>query len=477
MKTTSLLLLCATALLAPAATTRDTDGTSAPALTSAEQIIKATRDGLCIAVMPSADTPLPLSNAPWRVMQVLLAGETNAAELAAAFRAAGTSGSITCRPLASDRLPYPNDFANAVVVGPGGSAGAAKTLVSEAWRVLAPEGVLLLDHPGGSNVDTLARSAGIAAPVVTMKDGMFAIRKPYPPEMDEWPQLEHDAARTRISHDKVVGIPTGFQWLHGEEGPYRNAQAMLAAGGRVFYAISESSTSFIIEARDAYNGVLAWSRRFTCRPAQARGRFMRPPPAKPAGFAADGERVYLTPEAGGAAVALSAATGSTIMTYATGGTLVLHDGLLVTHDPSSTQWNVIDPATGKQLRSLGTTNADPGSVMLCAGNNAYFLDNMSAGVTAAPPARTSGTAAPEPAVKNIVCADFHTGEVKWRAPAFNNGSLYWANRGLVALLRLNEDVTFFSADDGRYLWDTVSTTKKGNHAAAFYLGDRVWTYG
>ena len=83
-----------------------------------------------------------------------------------------------------EHLPYIDNLVNLIVVDPSIEVPDAELL-----RVLAPYGV------------------------ATAKGKRMV--KPYPKEMDEWPQYLHGADNNCVAKDTVVGPPRHVQWISG----------------------------------------------------------------------------------------------------------------------------------------------------------------------------------------------------------------------------------------------------------------------
>lgn len=227
----------------------------------------------------------------------------------------GVYGAVTVERWDGRRLPYVDNLVNLIVAEEPEQAPQ-----SELLRALAPEGVAYVKR--GQQWEKIV--------------------KPRPAGIDEWPQYLHDATNNAVAHDTVVGPPKHFQWIGGPQtGRHHDNlssfDAMVSAGGRVFYVMDEGSRASILlparwslVARDAFNGVVLWK-----RPIPKWFPHLWPlksgPAQLPRRLVADAQRVYVTLDIGGPLLALDAATGQTVRTYeGTEGTeeVILSNGTL-----------------------------------------------------------------------------------------------------------------------------------------------------
>jgi outer membrane protein assembly factor BamB len=205
--------------------------------------------------------------------------------------------------------------------------------MSEVMRVLCPGGVAYIRNDGPPP-RLVSGDAGAGKWVKTVK-----LR---PKEIDDWTHYLHDASNNAVSHDTVVGPPRRMQWVGSpryarHHDRMSSVNAVVSAGGRIFYIFDEGSPVSILIgpkwsliARDAFNGTILWKRKM--------GKWhthlwpLKSGPAQlPRRLAAAGDRVYVTLSLDAPLTALDAATGKTVRTYA--GTkateeVILSDGVL-----------------------------------------------------------------------------------------------------------------------------------------------------
>ncbi|MEA3224833.1 MAG: PQQ-binding-like beta-propeller repeat protein, partial [Planctomycetota bacterium] len=160
-------------------------------------------------------------------------------------RKLGSYGNVSIDHFKGGHLPYIDNLVNLLI-----SENLADVSMDEVMRVLAPEGVAYI-KTGGRWIKTV---------------------KPRPREMDEWTHFLYDATGNAVANDSLVGPPRHVQWIgspkwsrHHDHMPSLNA--LVSAGGLVFYVIDEGAKASILlppkwalVARDAFNGVVLWKR-------------------------------------------------------------------------------------------------------------------------------------------------------------------------------------------------------------------------
>ena len=225
--------------------------------------------------------------------------ETSDAKVAAVRKrilAAGCHGKVSAARFDGVNLPYSTNLVNLVVVkGP-----QFKVPRREIERVLAPFGTAIVN--GNRTV------------------------KPYPENMDEWPQYLHGSDNNCVARDTVVGPPRHVQWVSGPAWTRAHIGAatissMVSSGGRLF-TIEDRETAenpilpakWRLIARSAFNGVVLWSRQYpqweqvTVYIKNFHAQMQRR-------LAAIGNTVYCTPGLNAPLTALDAATGKTLRQY------------------------------------------------------------------------------------------------------------------------------------------------------------------
>ena len=237
--------------------------------------------------------------------------------------------SAQCSPLA--RLPYADGLANLVVAEGLPALLKAGLAPGEIGRVLCPGGVAVV-RAGTTRIEGLEPAGGSGE--------WAAFRKPRTQGMDDWTHRAYDASGNCVSHDTALGPLATLRWLAGPIWPMGTGYqvsngGLLAAGGRVFnVTMNELSNAgripqtrnntWFLTARDAYSGLLLWSRpveRRMLRDGQELGNSV----------VATRERLYAV--LGTDLAVLDPATGRTLATCARDAsprtTLALADGTLL----------------------------------------------------------------------------------------------------------------------------------------------------
>jgi outer membrane protein assembly factor BamB len=347
------------------------------------------------------------------IVHVLESDGTKVAAVRQALDARQLSGLATIEIWTGPALPFPDNLANLVVA-------PAEVPEPELLRVLVPDGAALV-----------------------LRNGAWGtVRKPRPKDFDEWTHWRHDADGNMVSHDRAVALPTGLRWVAG---PAQDAggrkwyydHTMVSSNGRNFYEFDDS-----IAARDAYNGILLWSRPIQLNVFRETGVPLpeNPTPKMKLGVrtskvrpVAWGDRLYLA--SGGRILALDARSGRTEAEFGeardpreilvTGGLLVVTDPAAVrAYEPSSAKlvWETAIEArrivsegpsllivTGRHLVSLDRSTGselwrreDPDAdlAMTCTAHEGYLVIEKS-------------TLRDDPAGCGIKVYSTKTGELLW----------------------------------------------------------------
>jgi len=265
---------------------------------------------------------------PGCVFHCLETSDAEVSRLRKQIQAAGCYGKVSVAKFDGERLPYVNDLVNMLVIRDAG----CKMPVKEIERVLAPYGTAIA--PEGS--------ACIPQPASRIGDGLVEFTKPYPSDMDEWPQYLHGADNNCVAQDTVVGPPRHIQWISSPAWTRAHIGAvtissMVSSGGRLF-TIEDAETAenpllpakWKLIARNAFNGVVLWTldypnwEQLTVYIKDYHAQMQRR-------LVAIGDTVYCTPGLTAPVTALDAATGKVVKQFeGTEGTqeFAFHDGRL-----------------------------------------------------------------------------------------------------------------------------------------------------
>jgi outer membrane protein assembly factor BamB len=275
--------------------------------------------------------------------------------------------------------------------------------------------------------------------------------------------------------------------------------AMVSAGGRIFYVMDEGPTEsiqlpseYFLTARDAFNGTILWKRPL-------RDWFNHLYPVKsgpgwlPRRLVAVKDRVYIAPGSGQDMVCLDAATGKTVRTYAgTANTfeLIVSDGVVfaaVDTDPKPNDYNQQHPNCWTErdraseiwgwdsetgTRDIKALDAESGKLL-------WGREIPAAPMTLAADSRMvclyDGEA--------VVAIDRKTGRDIWRAKVSQAGLIKTGYAG-PRLVICDDRVLFspmgeifaLSAETGKVLWTLNKKPRSGHFSLEdFYvIDDKVW---
>ncbi len=181
------------------------------------------------------------------VVQGLDASPANVEKARAAIQSSGLYGPVSVNLFDGKRLPYVDNLVNLIVVEDPGQVPMA-----EIMRVLAPLGVAC----------------------VKQGDAWTKTVKPWPADIDQWPQHLYGGDNNAVAHDRVVGPPRHYQWTSTPQWSRAHLvlpsiQGLVSARGRLFTIEDQASIEhpalpgeFTLVARDAFNGIVLWQRRF-----------------------------------------------------------------------------------------------------------------------------------------------------------------------------------------------------------------------
>lgn len=212
----------------------------------------------------------------------------------------GIYGRASVIPFDGHRLPYVDGIANLIVL-----AADCDVPEQEIQRVLCP---------GGHVIRVPSAVAGIESR-----------QKPRPDSIDDWTHFLHGPDNNAVAEDTEVGPPRHMQWLagplwtrhhHSDKGTDPTIRSVVSAAGRLYYMIDTAGTSDMtvpsewhLAARDAFSGVLLWSRPLPINTTNRRlEQVWR-------GLIADKDSVYAPLGAEQPLAAIDGATGQTVRRY------------------------------------------------------------------------------------------------------------------------------------------------------------------
>jgi outer membrane protein assembly factor BamB len=304
----------ALALLALSADLRGADSSSQePPL---DDVLRGAPCSVCVLVAPGDGTlAVRLAEGGRRLVHVLEPDDAALTAERSLIGSRGLQGLAAAEPWSSASLPYPENLVNLII----------------SYRDLPDAELARVVAPGGT---AMVRRAG----------AWSSVRKERPANFDDWTHWRHGADGNMVSGDRAVDVPTGLRWVAG---PAQDAggrkwyydHVLVTANGRNFYDYDD-----LILARDAYNGVVLWSRAFKAPSFKESGLPLPPNPTPKMKLGgrtskvrpvAAGDRLYAVGD--GKLLVLDAATGKTLAELADTRDpreLLVDGGLLMLSDAS-----------------------------------------------------------------------------------------------------------------------------------------------
>lgn len=369
-------------------------------------------------------------------------------------------------------LPYADNMVNLILIRDAG----CKIQGKEIERVLAPRGVVI-----GSK-----SSPCMPKPAIPTDSGNAVFTKPVPQNIDEWTHFLHGPGNNAVARDSVVGVPKHMQWIGDPKFARSHEQlasvsTMVSARGRIFYIIDMGLTADIrmparwqLVARDAFNGVILWTRPIE-KWTDHMHNFRSGPPDLPFRLVAVADRVYVTASEDKPLISLEAATGKVMMTYQ--GTehtrQVIHSDnhLIVLAGTSQTELRGKTAKNESKRRSITVANPETGTV--------YWRKDVSL-TTLLPLAVSEGNLLYQTS-DHLVCLDLASGNEKWRTdhPIHLPGPKSWTSPTLTAHDRMVYVADFrslsaVSIDDGKILWKCPSQQGFCSPPDIFVINNLMW---
>lgn len=382
------------------------------------------------------------------------------------IRKTGNYGRTSAFAARLSPLPYADNMINLLVIEDLPALTQGGLTLRELVRVLVPGGKACLRGTTADGVKKLLEAEGVKDAEVGASGAWVLLGKKSPPGVDDWPQWDHDAARSRASRDMVVDSPDQLRWIappRWGEAP----QGAVYAGGRSLAVYDENGSLWkmwggwstakqfaaesvrVLVCRDAYNGLLLWKRPLERR-AQAGET-----------FCATADRVYLVM---GKLVELDAVDGRTLRTFAQAPSAVhlldAGSAVLVGGGPIRR----LDLKTGE----LSWTSQLVGNNVVVSGDRVYAQLGRS----------VRGS-------EGLVCLDLASGKELWRQadPRLAKARLRTCAEGILVLgggsaygPNAGGFLHALSAEDGKYLWrhDYPIQPHGGSSDNVFFLGGMVW---
>ena len=285
----------------------------------------------------------------------------NVAAARSHIRSKGVYGPVSADLLDGTHLPFADNVVNLLVM----PNPECRVPNEEIHRVLAPRGAVVVR----ANMQLATRNLKLAQKQTSGEWAAYV--KPVPPDIDDWTHYLHDPSNNAVGHDARVGPPKHLRWVGSpswtrHHDHMSSFNAMVSAGGRVFYVIDlglraevQLPSEWALVARDAFSGVVLWQRSIDNWHTQL-WPLKSGPAQLPRRLVAEGDTVYVTLGLGAPVTALDAATGKTLRTYkGTDGTeeVLCDDGtlyLVADATPTSRPWS-----TKETYASINDVRVEP----------------------------------------------------------------------------------------------------------------------
>ena len=483
----------------------------------ADLIVKSSgfSGGICV-VIGDKDASLALSigrHGPF-VVQTLYTDKSTLNEARNAINSSDIYGKVSADVFSPDHLPYVENLIDILIADNFPELMEKGLSIREVLRVLAPLGAAYL---GGGDIADTAKSQwiekvkanlaaeGIISPRIIEHQGVWiVVRKPWPPDIDEWTHYLHGPDGNPVANDKVVGPPKHYQWITGplwfrSHDTDSSVTAIVTARGRIFYLVDEAPISltgdhplpdkWFLVARDAFNGVLLWQvpiKRWGWREWKDTWYERRPwnmPLNLPRRIVAVNDSVFVTLGYHAPVTRLDARTGKVIQVYE--GTedtreILYCKGILIlsVFRDSRLKLMAVDAQTGKTLWE--TMKSYSGSKM----EYITFVRGKHPPVDPVLNPAADGNAVCFVDGSSIVCLDFKTGEERWRTRVEDKGNGLWIGTLIlhdkIVLYASPEKLMAFSAGSGEKLWERPKhplTWLWFQWKDVFVIDDLVWTWG
>ncbi len=394
-------------------------------------------------------------------------------------RSRGLYGPVSIDRFDGKRLPYIDNLVNLIVADE--NCGVAD---DEMMRVLAPLGVAY----------------------VKTGDAWTKTVKPWPPQIDEWTHFMHAADNNAVADDTVVDSPRRMQWNGGPKWTRSHEKmtsmnAMVSAGGRIFYVMDEGPSSSVqcppewkLVARSAFNGVVLWRRDIPLWHTHL-WPLKAGPATIPRRLVAVGEKVYVTLGLTAPVTALDAATGKTVETYAgTEGTeeILVADGVLYLRINEDFQPDVFTPENEhcwtESERAMGkigvwkpSDRQHVAAIEAASGKRLWKFKTPVARLTLT----VDGDSVYFHTGKSLLCLDRKIGKPRWRQEdvvKFDSLNTRYpptlVSYDDVLLYQHQPNISAYSRKTGDLLWK--SPHPRSGHVSpgdALVIGGLVWSAG
>lgn len=355
-------------------------------------------------------------------------------------------------------LPYTENLINLVI------AGADTARPDEIFRVLTPNGALVVTDSGTLNQENLGKAGFELIREVPSPQGgngkWIIASKPWPESMGHWSHSRHDSNGNAVSTDTAVGPPDRIRWIAGHSG--NEVEGMVSDAGRNYYGG--------VLARDSFNGLRLWHRDLTLPnekmdPATFEMKSLSQNRARPV---ATEKYLFAVTSASQELVALDGVTGEIVRSFSeirNPKELVQHNGTVV-----ATAEKTIYGFSSETGKVLWKKESSSPRTIVAGGNRVSYIQGE-----------------PRKGEKSeAVTVDLYSGDVLWK-----NSDYPWLDRVQRSVMyedQLTYEVSSFtnsdadnaihivSASDGKLEWEKTFAPGMNHNrqARAMFIGDKVW---
>ncbi len=417
----------------------ESEGPLAEAVASQTELLA----GVCVQIGGSEELTARLAANPKLVLHRLDDNPGVVDRLQRRFRNSRQGATVLVEHWAQSYLPHADNSVNRII-----AADPKGVSRDEIIRVLVPGG-------------TAALGTG---------EQQTQMEKPWPEAMGQWTHQWSAADGALASEDRMIGVPQGLQWLAGPmfamAGRKSSTQSLVSAAGRNFYVtqnvlenVGRSDMDQYLVARDAFNGIIQWVRRWD-------GPFVRGDGETNPRLVGSADTLYAVGREGLLAVnAHDGETRKSVDLAPVPDKLVFSGGLLLAQSPDGVlafdepleapRWEFRDRTVH------GTVVSGERTLLLVSGRS------------------KSGEFRHE-----LVCLDLPTGETLWRTDTSPHVTsqevrINFAQQELVALVARGS-LHVFAVDTGKHLWSASTDARAGKryvderYVGHFYRHGLVW---
>ncbi len=410
---------------------------------------------------------------------------------------------ITFRWFDGKNLPLIDNCVNLIY-----SSGAITVTPHELCRALAPGGIAVFRSDEAPTVSkTLATVTQVKGGTY---GGYWRLKKLWPSDIDEWTHHMHGPDNNRVSRDTRLAPPLShLQWTAGPRYTRHHEhmssfQAMVSAGGKVFYIIDEGPKDSVLlppdwnlVARDAFNGIELWRKKLT-HWFNHMWPFKSGPVVVTRRLVANGDRLFAALEMGGGVSVLDANTGALLHEFpgTEGAEEIIVEGqrLFVAQRQwltKAAKYNVKTRVTSGGTAARMTRNFNWNAAAGRQRVTAFDLGARKRLWQKDTPVAPFGLAARNGTVyifdgQQVLSLKARSGQVNWTSPKFSKARVQFSTASGCSLVcgpqrillgsAAGKNMVALSAEDGTIVWQAAQYPS-GRHSPKdlFLIDGKAWT--